>query len=434
MNKVFETVYVSLESIELISNKLNEPKWMLERRLAAYENFKELNIDQDNLFYKYTNFKNFKMSDLKPYWETEEVLAINPDNKIIGEIESTIIETPNMINIMNNKLNLTGAKFTTIHNIISENEELAKKIIKEADVSARFDKLGELSKALASNIIVLYVPKNTKIDEPQLRQVLFGSDSVAYFSEFIIYLEESSEITYFEFYRNLSKHNTQQLFLMSQTVILKDNARLLGLQVQDWNPDVLHIGSKLSSIHSYANLNILHHFQGGLLTRFNSGIKLIGKGGEAYDLFNTFGNSTQRFDIKSELSHLQADTIGQTHSRTVMMDKSESVLRGLIHISETGTNADSYLTSNGLTVGNGKVVAVPALKIDQNDVVAGHAASVEPLSKDKIFYIQSRGIDKYEAEALLVKGYFEPIIKLIKNEKLQELVRMKISEKWEKVS
>lgn len=431
VNQVFVTDYISEEQVKTLSAELKEPEWLLNRRIKAFNQFLNLEVDQDNLFYKYTNFKGLKLSDLKPYWESDEVIAINPENAQFETISVDIVETPNSIALVNENIRESGAVFTTLHNLIKENEELAQKIVSKVDESSGFDKLGELAKAFATNIVILYVPRNTKVNKTLFRNILLGETALSVFSEFIVYLEESAEVEYFEYYRSVSKTDSPQLYLTSQTFILDDNSRLRGLQSQDWNSNVIHIGSKLANINSYAYLNVLHHFQGGQLSRFNSGIKLLGKGAEGYDLFNSFGANKQRFDVKSELSHIGESSIGQTHSRTVMMDKAESVLRGLIHIPETGINADSYLASNGLTVGKGKVIAVPALQIDQNDVVAGHAASVEPLNEDKVFYIQSRGVTKETAKALLVKGYFEPVTKLLGQEDLQEIVRLMLAQKWE---
>ena len=138
--------------------------------------------------------------------------------------------------------------------------------------------------------------------------------------------------------------------------------------------------------------------------------------------------------MKSELHHVGRDTIGNVHARTVMMDRAESILRGLIFISETGVNTDSWLTSQGMTVGKGKVIAIPALNIDQNYVKAAHAASVEPLQEDLVFYLTTRGVSYEVARELLVKGYFEYILHQVKDEHIQQLSRKMLSQKWEEIA
>ena len=169
------------------------------------------------------------------------------------------------------------------------------------------------------------------------------------------------------------------------------------------------------------------------MSRVNSNVLLNGQGSEGYDLFIQFGHNKKRFGEKSELQHNSIDTIGQTHARTVMMDKSESILRGLIVIPEIGVNADSWLTSKGMTVGKGKISAVPSLEILQNDVKAAHAASVEPLNEDLLFYLESRGIERSTARELLIKGYFEQILKLLNHEELTDISRNYLSQKWDEV-
>ncbi len=430
LEKMFETSYTRPEVLQELFK--DAPSWEKERRTKAYQNFLELPIDQDTLFYKYTNFKDFNPEGLTPVWETGSTSQVDLNSLSIEDIQPSLVEdSGKVVNHAHKEIEEKGGFFGPLSELIQKDEDLARKIVQKANVSDRFDKLGELAKAFSTSTIILYVPRRVVIEEPLMRRIILSGDKDGGFSELIVYLEEEASARYIEYYGQGRSNVENQMYVTSQTIVLDDNAQLKMVSVQDWNDHLVHIGAKYGHIGPYAKLFTLQQFQGSNISRFNSGMKLVGQGSEGYDLFNSFGNHKQRFDFKSELEHIARDTIGQTHSRTVMMNKAESILRGLIHIPKSGINADSYLTSNGLTIGKGKVIAVPALKIDQNEVMAAHAASVEPLNLDKLFYITSRGIPLEEAKELMVKGYFAPVTRILKDEKLEAVANFALSKKWE---
>ncbi|MHA2249248.1 MAG: SufD family Fe-S cluster assembly protein [Candidatus Kariarchaeaceae archaeon] len=431
---LFKTDYTTIESVKEVSKLLNEPQWLLDRRLKAYETFENLPIDKDTLFYKYTSFRKFDPKTLEPVWKSKDTEK--------GEIllDLPIASKPHLIETSTGiQSNLPvewlekGVIFDSIHNLIKSNEGLAQRLVEKVSAqSADYDKLGLLSRALATNICVLYVPKGITITEPIIKLIISDKSSKAQFAEFIGIFEENSSITLIEILHCSSKESIEEsLYSTLHSVYLHDNSIVKGLTLQDWNAKFVHISAKNAKLERYSSLRTITHLQGAEMSRHNSSINLSGQGSEAYDLFIKFGSETQRYDIKSELRHNGKDTIGQTHARTVMIDKSESILRGLIVIPESGINADSWLTSKGMTMGKGKINAVPSLEILQNDVKAAHAASVEPLNAELIFYLTCRGIPANVSKEMLVKGYFEPVLKLIKQDEIVDISKHFLSKKWE---
>ncbi len=426
---LFKTDYTTTENIEQLSNKLGEPEWLFERRIRAFESFLDLPYDQDTLFYKYTNFRKLNPEKLTPMWE------INRTNEFPREkTVPTSIELDSSIQIeLNDEMKEKGVIFTSIQELVKSDEALAKKIISKIDsFSDKFDKLGLLARTFTINTLVLYIPKGVILEKPIIKEVYNTQGAFTSFNEFIGYFEQNTQIEILEVFRSTSETNdsTDQIYTSMNTLYLEDNANVKHSQVQAWSRNVVHIMSKVVSLQNYAKLTSLTHLQGGQMTRQNSLINLTGRGSEGYDLFINFGNNKQRFDVKSELKHVGEDTIGQTHSRAVMTDKSESILRGLITIYETAINADSWLTSKGMTVGKAKISAIPSLAILQNDVKAAHAASVEPLNENTVFYLESRGIEKATAREMLVKGYFEHVLKKYNNEESSKISREFLNNKW----
>lgn len=430
---IFDMEYVNEDKSVEISQNNKEPAWYTSRRKVALENYHSLPFDKDTLFYKYTNFRKFDPQELTPNYELES-----------RSIEPITIENLNITSQddgKNIKINLSqdliekGVFFGTLKDFISLDENKAKTIIEKINpYSVGFDKLGSLAIALAENPLIFYVPKGITISKPIVKVTKLASSGVASFTDFIAYFERDTKLTLVELFLKSDNNEKSNLYNSMNTYYLEENSQIHAFTLQNWSEKTVHIYSRNVVLSNYSKMISLTHIQGSDMVRQNNLINMVGNGSEGYDLYVELGSKKQRFDVKSELKHLTKDTIGQTHARTVMMDNSESILRGLITITEKALNADSWLTSKGLTVGKAKITAIPSLAILQNEVKAAHAASVEPLNEDTMFYLQTRGVDATTAREMLVKGYFEYVLKQFKNEELTDISRSFLNTKWQEVS
>ncbi len=165
---LFQTKYTTIDNLENLSQKLQEPEWILKRRKDAFTKFNELPYDQDTLFYKYTNFRKLNPENLTPMWQLEEQIQFPESDEI-----PTSIEFDASIKIqLDSEMQDNGVIFTSLNNLIKNNETLAQKIIKKIDnISEDFDKLGLLARAFASNSMVLYVPKGVTLEKPIVKEV-----------------------------------------------------------------------------------------------------------------------------------------------------------------------------------------------------------------------------------------------------------------------
>ncbi len=426
--RFLETSYTTEDSLNKLVSGLNEDTRLVERRKRLWNIFNDLPIDQDTLFYKYTTFRKFDPETLLPEWKTPTVEAPIISKQNVKNISFKATRYPNSLLIEN----ANGVVVETLQDFINSHEQVAIRILETLKEHERDDKFGALAGSFTRSTLVVYIPPNMEVPEAINLLTAISASGVALFSELIIYLDTNSSGKITEFYLGSGESLAAANLIVNRThVILNENSRLEYSVFQKLNDQDIFIVAKSSDLKDKANLTNFTQLEGSEMSRVNSLMKLFGEHSEGYDLFNQFGSERQRFDVKSELIHTGKSTIGQTHSRAVMMNRAESILRGLIHITKSGVNADSWLTSHGLTVGKGKIVAIPALQIDQNDIAASHSASVEPLNKEKLFYIESRGITEEDAKSLLIKGYFEPVIKYLKNESVKELARTFIAESWE---
>ncbi len=138
---------------------------------------------------------------------------------------------------------------------------------------------------------------------------------------------------------------------------------------------------------------------------------LNGEGSESrkYGLF--LGTKDQKFDITTNVTHVKKNTSSKILVKGVLFDNSVSKYKGKIKINEKAQNTDSYLSNHNLLLSKGaEAFSIPSLEIDANDVRASHGATLGKPNEDEIFYLMARGLKRKEAERLIIKGYFSPVI------------------------
>jgi Fe-S cluster assembly scaffold protein SufB len=105
-------------------------------------------------------------------------------------------------------------------------------------------------------------------------------------------------------------------------------------------------------------------------------------------------------------------------------DNSKVVFRGILDIKKGAKNIEASEEERCILLSkNSKMEAIPSLLVDENDVVASHAASSAPVDEDSIFYLMTRGFSEEEAKNSIIKGIYESLILEISQFNLEELVK-----------
>ena len=135
----------------------------------------------------------------------------------------------------------------------------------------------------------------------------------------------------------------------------------------------------------------------------------------AYQLF--FGGGSQFMDMETHSHHMVSDTSGEMTCRGALEGASEMVYRGRIHIDRAAPNTISHQSGSALLLSpDSKANIIPSLQVDNDQVEAGHGASVGALDEAEMNYLRSRGLDEQSARLLILRGYFDEIVGRIPGE------------------
>lgn len=103
--------------------------------------------------------------------------------------------------------------------------------------------------------------------------------------------------------------------------------------------------------------------------------------------------------------HAAPETVSQVNIRGVMFEQSQALFNGLIRIEKGAVRSDAFLRADFLLFDQSKARPLPFLEILENEVKAGHAATVSRVSDEQLFYLTSRGISQTNAKKIIIGGF-----------------------------
>lgn len=133
------------------------------------------------------------------------------------------------------------------------------------------------------------------------------------------------------------------------------------------------------------------------------------------------GRNKEKFPMETLSLHKNRNTRAYYTVRSALFDESEVAYTGNLKIEKNASSTDCYLAHHTLMLSkNAKTTTVPCLEIENDDVKAGHAATIGSIDEDLSFYLESRGLDKKSAKVLLIRNFLESELKHIPDEKAQK--------------
>ncbi|MNP33111.1 FeS cluster assembly protein SufD [compost metagenome] len=133
------------------------------------------------------------------------------------------------------------------------------------------------------------------------------------------------------------------------------------------------------------------------------------------------GSGKQRLNYTTKAVHYGKSSASQMITRAVMREEATATINGITKIEKGATKADGQQTEKVLMLSpKARGDANPILLIDEDDVSAGHAASVGQVNPEQIYYLMSRGITRADAERLVIYGFLAPVVSDIPLEPLQK--------------
>jgi Fe-S cluster assembly protein SufD len=274
-------------------------------------------------------------------------------------------------------------------------------------------KLAAVHAALWNGGVFLYVPRNADIEFP-VQALLFADDAEATFMPHVLIVADTnSRVSFVEQAASAVGSGEGRTLLHNAAVEIfaKPGAHVRYAAVHHMDAGVIDVTYRRAVLENDARVEWivgdLHN--GNTLTDTKS--VLHGNGSSSDSKIICVGTGGQRISLTTRAEHIGKSSESDMVTRAVMKDEATSIINGVTKIEHGATKANGQQTEKVLMLSpKARGDANPILLIDEDDVKAGHAASVGQVNAEQVYYLMSRGISRKEAERLIIHGFLDPVV------------------------
>ncbi|MGG1381410.1 Fe-S cluster assembly protein SufD [Bacillus velezensis] len=409
---------VDQEYVKGFSEKHQEPAWLKNLRLQALEKAEDLPLPKPDK----TKITNWNFTKLNKHTVENAPLAsledLADEAKALIDIENedkTLYvqrdQTPAFLSL-SKELKDKGVIFTDILTAAREHSDLVEKYFMKDGVKVDEHKLTALHAALMNGGAFLYVPKNVQVETPVQAVYVHESNDTALFNHVLIVAEDHSSVTYVENY--ISTVNPKEaVFNIISEVVTGDNASVTYGAVDNLSAGVTTYVNRRGAARGRDSkiewaLGLMN--DGDTISENTTNLYGDGTYGDTKTVVVGRGEQTENFT--TQIIHFGKASEGYILKHGVMKDAASSIFNGIGKIEHGASKANAEQESRVLMLSEkARGDANPILLIDEDDVTAGHAASVGRVDPIQLYYLMSRGIPKEEAERLVIYGFLAPVVK-----------------------
>jgi len=412
----------------------NEPSWLMELREKALDSLSSLEMPKPDK----TNIRNCNFTEFSNH--TVESDAFSTLDELPEEVKALLdAEEKHNIYVQRNNtpafvslsetLKEQGVIFTDIITAAREHSELVQKYFMTKGIKVDEHRLTALHAALMNGGIFIYVPKNVEINEPLQAVFLRDNKDASLFNHVLIVAEENSQVTYVENY--ISTVEGTGLANILTEVIAENGAKVLYGAVDTLTKDVVTYVNRRGVAGNDATIEwALGQMNDGDTISENV-TNLVGNGSNSNAKTVVVGRGEQKQNFTTNIRHFGKNSEGFILSHGVMKDSASAIFNGIGKIEHGASKANAEQETRVLMLSEkARGDANPMLLIDEDDVMAGHAASVGRVDPLQLYYLMSRGIPKTEAERLIIHGFLAPVVKALPIEavkkQLVEVIERKV--------
>ena len=426
---------LSEKTIEFISKIKNEPEWMLNWRMKAFNRLQKIKepdwqkpkypkIDYQDLYYysapKSSKDKPKSLDEVDPKLiETYKKLGIplNEQKRLSGIAVDAVFDSVSVATTFKDKLNEVGVIFCSISEAIQKHPELVKKYLGSV-IPINDHYFATLNSAVFTDGSFVYVPEGVKCPMELSTYFRINASQTGQFERTLIIADKNSYVSYLEGC-TAPMRDENQLHAANVELIALEGAEIKYSTVQNWYPGdengkggiynfVTKRGlckeknSKISWTQVETGSAITWKYPSCILQGDNSV-------GEFYSIAIT--NNHQKADTGTKMIHLGKNTKSKIISKGISAGFADNTYRGLVDIFPKAKNAQNFTQCDSLLMGN-KCGAhtVPYIKNRNSDSNIAHEATTSKISEDQLFYCQQRGLNSEEAVSLIVNGFCKEVL------------------------
>ncbi len=330
---------------------------------------------------------------------------------------------PEIVEIPAKDLESKGVIFTDMDTALREHPDLVKEYFGTV-IPSSDNKFAALNTSVWSGGSFIYVPPGVKVEMPLQAYFRINTKNMGQFERTLIIVDEGAYVHYVEGCTAPS-YSEDSLHSAVVEIIVKDGGRCRYTTIQNWSSNVYNLVTKRAIAYKKATMEWVDGNLGSKVTMKYPAVILAGEGAHGEVLSIAFASKGMQLDAGAKITHLAPNTTSQIISKSISKDGGRASYRGLLKIVEGADNVKSNVVCDALLLDDmSRSDTYPTIECDAKNVTMGHEASVTRIGQDQLFYAQSRGMSEDEANAMIVNGFIEPLVKELPMEYALELNRL----------
>lgn len=429
---------INADVVRQISQMKNEPEWMTEIRLQAYEHFinrptpqwggagmlDDINYDDIYYYVRATDKSERDWDDVpEEIKDTFNKLGIPEAEQKFLQGVSAQYDSESVYHNIHKDLESKGVIFLDMDSALREYPDLVREYFGTI-IPFNDNKFAALNTAVWSGGSFIYVPPGVHVQMPLQAYFRINTKNMGQFERTLIIVDEGAYVHYVEGC-TAPTYSSDSLHSAVVEIIVRDGGRCRYTTIQNWSNNVYNLVTKRAVAHKNATMEWVDANLGSKLTMKYPAVILAGEGAHGEVLSIAFAGKGQHQDAGAKITHLAPNTTSQIISKSISKDGGRASYRGLLKVAPDAENVKSNVACDALLLDDrSRSDTYPYIEIENENVVMGHEASVSKISEEQLFYLMSRGLTEDDANAMIVNGFLEPLVKELPMEYALEMNRL----------
>ena len=422
--------------IEFISRKKNEPQWLLDWRIEAYQRWLTLtepnwaHVHYTPIDYQAISYYSAPKSDADRPKSLDEVdpklletyeklgIPLREQEMLAGVAVDAVFDSVSVATTFKGKLADAGVIFGSFSEAVENHPDLVRQYLGSV-VPVADNFFAAMNSAVFTDGSFCYIPKNTRCPMELSTYFRINAANTGQFERTLIIADEGSYVSYLEGC-TAPMRDENQLHAAVVELVALDNAEIKYSTVQNWYPgdengvggiynfvtkrgNCRGVNSKISWTQVETGSAITWKYPSCILQGDNSV-------GEFYSVALT--NNYQQADTGTKMLHIGRNTKSTIISKGISAGKGQNAYRGLVKIAPSAESARNYTQCDSLLIGD-KCGAhtFPYIETGNSTAVVEHEATTSKIGDDQLFYCRQRGISEEDAVNMIVNGFCKTVFK-----------------------
>ena len=424
-----------------ISAYKNEPQWMLDFRLKAYEKFLELKNPTwgpDLSFINFDEFTYFLRASERAETSWDEVPeAIRDTFEKLGIPEaernflagvSTQFESEVVYHNTMKELDDLGVIYVDTDTALRDYPELVKEYFGTI-VPYSNNKYAALNSAVWSGGSFIYVPKGVRVPKPLQSYFRINSDQMGQFERTLIIVDEGAYVNYVEGC-TAPTYSRDSLHAAIVEIVVKKDATCRYTTIQNWSSNVLNLVTKRAHVYQNGHMEWIDGNMGSSINMKYPACILLGEGAKGTTISIAFAGKGQHQDAGAKMIHVAPNTTSNIISKSISRGGGKVNYRGKVEFGKKAKGAKAHVECDTIILDEYSYSdTIPINVIKNADGFLEHEATVSKISEDQLFYLMSRGLTEEEAVEMIVMGFIEPFSRELPMEyaiELNQLIKLEM--------